>query len=212
MTPGERLDDGLAQLDMTVTPEVRQRLLDFTALLLRWNRVTNLTAVREPIAVVDRHILDCAAVLPHVRGAHVLDLGSGGGLPGLIFAIVQPQWQLTLLDSNGKKTRFLTQAAISLGLDNVAVVNARAESWQNGRDFDTVISRAFADLAAFTRIATAYVRARGTIVAMVGKKTGHTLGEAIDDCTVVSVDALRVPFTDGERHVVSLQRTETATP
>ncbi|MEM7375920.1 MAG: 16S rRNA (guanine(527)-N(7))-methyltransferase RsmG [Pseudomonadota bacterium] len=212
MTPGERLDHGLAQLGLTVTPDARRCLLDFVALLLHWNRVTNLTAVRDPIAVVDRHILDCAAVLPYVHGERVLDLGSGGGLPGVILAILSPQWQLTLLDGNGKKTRFLTQAAISLSLDNVVVVNARAESWQNGRDFDTVISRAFTDLAAFTRMATAFVRPQGTIVAMVGKKTGHTLGEAIDDCTVVSVDALRVPYTDGERHVVRLQRSETATP
>lgn len=212
MTPAQRLEAGFAQLEIVFEPSAAERLLDYAVLLLRWNRVSNLTAVRDPVAVVDRHVLDCAAVLPFVRGDQVLDLGSGGGLPGLIFAILRPDWRLTLLDSNGKKTRFLTQATIALGLGNVTVVNARAESWQTSRIFDTVVSRAFTQLEGFTDMASRYLDRRGEIIAMVGKKTGHTLGQRVGDCVVDTVRAVTVPFNSAERHIVSLKPIGTMTP
>ncbi len=212
MTPESRLDAGADSLSLSLSDTARQRLLDYVALLLRWNRVTNLTAVRDPVAMVERHLLDCLAVLPCVAGPRVLDLGSGGGLPGLVFAIVRPEWALWLVDSNGKKTRFLTQAAIELGLSNVTVVNARAESWQNGRDFDTVVSRAFTELGGFAAMARAFVREEGRIVAMTGKQTGHTVGDSVCACEVTAIEAVDVPFVEAERHVVSLKPIETETP
>lgn len=212
MTPAERLDAGFAHLDLAVSETARQTLLDYVEMLLRWNRVTNLTAVRDAVGVVERHLLDCAAVLQYVRGDRILDLGSGGGLPGLVLAILRPDWQLSLLDSNGKKTRFLTQAAITLKLANVEVVNARAESWQNSREFDTVISRAFTDVDSFVAVAARYLEPRGNIIAMVGKKTSHTLGARVGDCVVDAAAAVTVPFTAAERHIVRLQLIETSTP
>lgn len=212
MTPEARLDAGVEALSLSLSVSARQGLLDYLSLLLKWNRVTNLTAVRDPVAMVERHLLDCLAVLPCVSGPRVLDLGSGGGLPGLVFAIVQPDWALWLLDSNGKKTRFLTQAAIALKLPNVTVINARAESWQNGRDFDTVVSRAFTELGGFAEIGSAFVRKDGRIVAMTGKQTGHAVGDRVHACEVTAIEAVAVPFVDAERHVVSLKPIETETP
>ncbi len=212
MTAESRLDDGVAQLSIALSAEQRERLLAFVELLLHWNRVTNLTAIREPVAVVERHLLDCLAVLPAVQGPRVLDLGSGGGLPGLVFAIMRSDWALSLLDSNGKKTRFLTQASISLALPNVTVVNARAESWQNGRDFDTVVSRAFTDVASFASMARVFTRAQGRIVAMTGKPTAHNVGDLVSECRVEAVREVSVPYVDAERHLVCLTPTEAESP
>ena len=148
------LHQGLQAMGLTLPPEIEPRLLEFLRLLEKWNRSYNLTAVRDPEQMVARHLLDSLAVLPYVRGPRVLDIGTGAGLPGLPLALALPETHFTLLDSNAKKTRFVTQAAHALGLANVSVVQARAEKFQPAEKFATLLARAFAsipDMLATTR-------------------------------------------------------------
>ena len=144
------LADGLARLQLELPPETQQKLLDYVALVQKWNKVYNLTAVRETDKILTHHLLDSLAVVPHVANATtILDVGSGAGLPGIPLALALPQAQITLLDSNQKKTAFLHQALIELQLRNAGVVCERAEKYQSNQLFSVVVSRAFSDLAAF---------------------------------------------------------------
>lgn len=127
-------------------PQQQQALLDYLALLLKWNKAFNLTAVRDPSIMVSRHLLDSLSILPFVAGPRVLDVGTGAGLPGIPLAIALPSLDFTLLDTNSKKTRFVKQVKLELALDNVAVVQQRVEQYQVGVGFNTITSRAFASL------------------------------------------------------------------
>ena len=128
-------------------------MLQYLALIQKWNRVHNLTAVREPEAMLVRHLLDSLAVLPHVAGPRIADVGSGAGLPGIPLALARPEWRVTLVESNHKKTAFLQQARIELNLKNVEVMTERVENFRPTDGFDIVISRAFSDLADFASLA-----------------------------------------------------------
>lgn len=141
------LANGIAKLGLSVTPAQQQQLLAYQALLSRWNKAYNLTAVREPLDMVVRHLLDSLAVAPHLSGQCFVDVGTGPGLPGIPLAIVHPEQHWWLLDSNGKKTRFLFQVKTQLGLSNIDIVESRVERWQPRRSFDGVVTRAFADIA-----------------------------------------------------------------
>ena len=151
MTPSAALDAGLAELRMDLAPGARAQLLGYAELLAKWNRVYNLTAIRNPVDMVSHHLLDSMVVIPHlpVHDGGLADVGSGGGLPGIPLAIARPHWQVTLNDASQKKTAFLRQAAIELGLANVTVHEGRVEAWRPAVRFAVVISRAFADLARF---------------------------------------------------------------
>ncbi|MGB0711919.1 MAG: 16S rRNA (guanine(527)-N(7))-methyltransferase RsmG [Gammaproteobacteria bacterium] len=161
----EVLVQGLRGLDLSLSPDVVDRLLAYRDLLAKWNRAYNLTAVRDPREMIHRHLVDSLIALPHVQGRRILDMGTGAGLPGIPFAIVAPERQFTLLDANGKKTRFCTQAVHELGLDNVEVRQQRAESFQSD-PFDTVCSRAFSELALFWSLARPLLKADGVALAM----------------------------------------------
>ena len=176
------------------------KLLAFVTLISKWNRVYNLTAVREPAKMLTHHVLDSVAVAPHIGEASLLDIGSGAGLPGIPLAIVSPHRHVTLLDSNQKKSAFQRQAIIELGLDNVEVVNARVEAWQAPRVFGVVISRAFAELARFVSVAARFCAPDGVLAAMKGAHTHDELELAgIRDARVI---ALNVPGVDAQRHLV----------
>ena len=153
MTPAceARLDAGLAELGLEVDATARERLLALLALLHKWNRAYNLTAVRDPEQMVTRHLLDSASVATAVRGPRLLDVGAGAGLPGLVLAILDPSLEVTMLDGNGKKVRFQRQAVLELGLENVTPVQVRVEHFAT-RDFDQIVSRAFAQLATFVEL------------------------------------------------------------
>jgi len=197
------LERGLAALGQSLPPESCGRLLRYVQLLARWNRAFNLTAVRDPAAMVSRHLLDSLVVLPWVQGPRVLDVGTGAGLPGIPLAIARPEWHFVLLDSNGKKTRFVTQAVAELGLANVTVVRERAEAHRPAAPYTTVISRAFAALADYLR-AVAHLCAPATrILAMKGAYPSAELAE-LDAATVrlESVEPLQVPGSEGARHLV----------
>lgn len=160
------LRDGLAELKV---PDAYEKLMAYLSLLDKWNRAYNLTSVRDLPAMVSRHVLDSLAISPFIYGSRIIDVGSGAGLPGIPLAITHPNHQFVLLDSNGKKTRFLDEVKRSLGLNNVEVVQSRAENYHPSAAFDTVISRAFSDLAQMLNWTTHLIAENGIWLAMKGK-------------------------------------------
>jgi 16S rRNA (guanine527-N7)-methyltransferase len=205
MTPAAALERGLQQLGMALAPETRERLLQYIALLSKWNRTYNLTAIRDPEAMVSHHLLDALAVLPHLplpAEARVADAGSGAGLPGIPLAMARPQWHVALVESNQKKCAFLRQAAIELALANVEVHEGRVERWQPPIPFALVISRAFTQLAQFIQACRHLVAPRGLFAAMKGKQPREELDALPGDVQCKAVIALRTPFVDAERHLV----------
>jgi 16S rRNA (guanine527-N7)-methyltransferase len=208
MTLAQALAGGVAALGLDVDADAQTKLLAYIGLLDKWNRTHNLTAIREPLRVVTYHLLDALATLPHLPDAaslRLIDVGSGGGLPGVPLAIARPQWRVTLLDSNRKKAAFLRQAAAELALANVAVVAMRAEDYAPDAPFDVAISRAFADLAQFAAVARHFVRPCGRLLAMKGVYPGEELNALPPPFRVVAVPALDVPGLDAERHLVIMQ-------
>jgi 16S rRNA (guanine527-N7)-methyltransferase len=188
---------GLALADTQVA--TLERYLD---LLEKWNRVYNLTAIRERSRMVTHHLLDSLAVLPHVRGPRVLDVGSGAGLPGIPLAVASPALHVTLLESNHKKSAFLTQAVAELQLANVQVVTERVESWQPEARFDTIVSRAFAELGEFASLAGRLLAPQGVLAAMKGVHPFEEIERLPQGYRVQQVVRLRVPGLDAERHLV----------
>jgi len=188
---------GLALADAQVA--TLERYLD---LLEKWNRVYNLTAIRERGRMVTHHLLDSLAVLPYVRGPRVLDVGSGAGLPGIPIAIASSTLQVTLLESNHKKSAFLNQALAELHLGNVQVVTERVESWQPEARFDTIVSRAFAELGEFASLAGRLLAPQGVLAAMKGVHPFDEIERLPKAFRVQEVVRLRVPGLDAERHLV----------
>ena len=211
MTPAARLADGIATLGLAalVGADAQARLLAYLALLDKWNRTHNLTAIREPERMITHHLLDSLAVLTHLpsrAGLRLIDIGSGGGLPGIPLAIVRPDWQLTLLDSNFKKATFLRQAAIELPLPNVEVVAARVEEYAPAVRFDIAISRAFSDLAVFALTSGNLLAPEGRLVAMKGVYPHEEIAHLPAGIGVTSTPALKIPGVDGDRHLVIMER------
>ena len=168
MNQAKDLALGIAQLGLDVTPEVQRKLLTYLELLQKWNRVYNLTAIRQPEQMVMSHLLDSLAVLPHLWPGRWLDVGCGAGLPGLMLALMRPEWTFVLLDSNSKKTSFVRQAKIELELHNVNIYCTRVETWQAEEKFDGIISRAFAETAKFVMLTRHLLDQGGRWVAMKG--------------------------------------------
>ncbi|MGV6826943.1 MAG: 16S rRNA (guanine(527)-N(7))-methyltransferase RsmG [bacterium] len=200
-----RLRVGLGQLGLDFNLATQQRLLYFLDLLTKWNKVFNLTAVRDRQQMVSRQLLDSLSVLPMVTGHRVLDVGSGGGLPGMPLAIADPDRHYYLLDSNGKKTRFLTQVKMEMRLTNVFVVNERVEAYFPSQPFDTVVSRAFASLSDFVDGSEHLLAPDGRWLAMKGK---HPVGEmtALAEKVQTELVDIKVPGEEGERCVVAMSR------
>ena len=188
---------GLALADAQVA--TLERYLD---LLEKWNRVYNLIAIRERSRMVTHHLLDSLAVLPHLRGPRVLDVGSGAGLPGIPIAVASPALHVTLLESNHKKSAFLTQAVAELQLANAQVVTERVESWQPEARFDTIVSRAFAELGEFASLAGRLLAPQGVLAAMKGVHPFEEIERLPQGYRVQQVVRLRVPGLDAERHLV----------
>jgi 16S rRNA (guanine527-N7)-methyltransferase len=198
MTPRAALERGLNELALALPADAEAQLMAYVELLMKWNRTYNLTAIRDPLEMVSRHLLDSLAVLPHLPmrdGAALADVGSGAGLPGIPLAIARGEWRVTLNDSIQKKAAFLRQASIELGLRNVDVQEGRVESWQPAKGFAVVISRAFADLGEFITKCSHLVAAGGVLAAM----KGAAPTEIDPRCSVVP---LEVPFLDARRHLV----------
>ena len=205
MSLNEQLASGLEQMGLALNVEQQGRLLDYIALLQKWNKVYNLTAVREPENMLYQHLLDSLAVLPHVGTGRLLDVGSGAGLPGIPLAIVKPELQITLLDSNHKKTTFLRQACIELGLSNVTVECVRVDTFTPQQFFDAVISRAFSDLSEFVRLSVRLCRSGGKLLAMKGVYPHDELAQLPAEYDQVEVVALNVPGLEAQRHLVIIR-------
>ncbi|MEK6807187.1 MAG: 16S rRNA (guanine(527)-N(7))-methyltransferase RsmG [Pseudomonadota bacterium] len=194
-----RLSAGLQALNLA--PTLAAPLSTYLDELERWNAAYNLTAVRDRDEMVTRHLLDSLVVLPHVSG-RVLDVGSGAGLPGIPLALANPQLQVTMLDSNGKKARFMRQAKRVLKLTNVEVVQSRVENYQPAQPFDQVISRAFASLSDFFAACARLVSLEGTLLAMKGRLDPAEMAEIPAEVRLIETKKLRVPGLDEERHLV----------
>lgn len=208
MTDGVTLEDGLRALGLALPPGAKPQFAAFVALLAKWNRTYNLTAIRAPARMLTHHVLDSLAVLTVLAlapGARLLDLGCGAGLPGLPLAVARPDVAVTLLDSSSKKIAFVRQAIGELGLANATAVAARVEAFVAPAPFDVVISRAFADLAAFVAAARRLLAPGGALVAMKGRLPGPELAALPRGVRVVATPALAVPGVEGERHLVILK-------
>lgn len=206
----EELSQGAATLGVALDARQHELLMGYLALLIKWNKAYNLTAVRNPDEMVSRHLLDSLSVVPFVagRGNDWLDVGSGGGMPGVPLAILFPERRFTLLDSNGKKTRFLTQVKLELGLENLGVVNARVEAFRPEQPFAGIVSRAFSALEDFANW-TRHLGDRDTHwLAMKGLRPDDELARMPEDFKVEAEHTLAVPGCQGQRHLLILRRTE----
>lgn len=201
MSINNELQQGISQLKLDISADAQKKLLQYLELLVKWNKVYNLTAIRDQKQMVAYHLLDSLAVVPHLWGKRWLDVGCGGGLPGLVLAIVHPDWSFTLLDSNSKKTGFVKQAVIELELKNVQVLCSRVEDLNVEQKFDGIISRAFTELGDFLRITSHLLADQGAWVAMKGTPDKELMGVP-EDCTIESVVALNVPGLNAARSLV----------
>ena len=206
------LVEGCEQLDLSLSEQQLQQLLDYHGMLVKWNRAYNLTAVRDPLQMISRHLLDSLSISPHLQGEDFIDVGTGAGLPGLVMAIVFPERRFQLLDSAGKKTRFLFQVKTQLGLDNVVIHNGRVESYHPVQQFDGVISRAFASLADMVSCCDHLLKPGGRFYAMKGQYPDEELeqlkklSDGAKDYKVETCHVLRVPGEQGQRHLLLISR------
>jgi 16S rRNA (guanine527-N7)-methyltransferase len=210
MSLAAQLSDGIEVLGLALPRETQTRMLQYLALIRKWNQVHNLTAVREPEAMLVRHLLDSLAILPHVVGPRIADVGSGAGLPGIPLALARPEWSVTLVETNHKKTAFLQQARIELNLKNVEVMAERVENFQSADGFDIVISRAFSDLADFASLAghlCAPGNGGGRLVAMKGVYPHEELAQLPAQFMVEKILPVTVPGLEAERHLVLIKQT-----
>lgn len=195
---------GIAELGLAIDDSQLEKLKQYVALLQRWNKTYNLTAIRDPDQVIPAHIFDSLVVAPFIEGKNCLDVGSGAGLPGIPLAILQPERTFTMLDTNGKKTRFIQQAIIELGLNNASVVQVRVEQWQPDIRFDAIISRAFASINDFINGCSMHLAEDGVFYAMKGLFPDEELSHLPKGFSLASQHSLAVPFLVGERHLLKI--------
>jgi 16S rRNA (guanine527-N7)-methyltransferase len=199
------LRSGSGALGLALEPTQEAMLLEYLELLIKWNKAYNLTAVREPLQMIPRHLLDSLAISPYLQGQRLLDVGSGAGLPGVPMAILHPQREFHLLDSNGKKTRFLFQVKTALGLDNMSVHHARVEGFQANVPYDVVLSRAFASLHDMVAGCRHLLAPGGCFLAMKGVYPSQELVAIERECAVGAVHPLEVPGLAEQRHLVEMR-------
>ena len=206
MSYEDKFKAGVLAAGLNLSDAVQQKLLDYLALIQKWNKVHNLTAVRDPDEMVTLHLLDSLAVLPFIQAKTLLDVGSGAGLPGIPLAICLPELKVTVIDSSQKKASFMRQAKAELGIGNLEVLCGRVEEVRRDEKFDVVISRAFSDLCLFVNLTKHLCRATGTWLAMKGVFPEAELKELAEklDLTPSKTEVLRVPGLDAQRHLVFL--------
>ena len=198
----QKLADGLSALPLELNASVQHQLIDYLQLLVKWNRAYNLTAIRQPEQMVTRHLLDSLVIGPYLQGPRILDVGTGAGLPGIPLALAYPDLQFTLLDSNGKKIRFVTQAVAELGLANVDVIQSRIEAFQPECRFDTIPARAFASIEELIDQTTRLLVDKGQYLIMKGVYPVAEVEAMPEGYQVEAVHQLKVPALDAERHLL----------
>jgi len=203
-----KLQAGMDSLGTDFAPEQLDSLLHYLDLLERWNKAYNLTAIRDPLQMIDLHFLDSLAVLPYIADSvDIIDVGTGTGLPGIPLAIMCPDKAFTLLDSNGKKTRFLFQVINELSLANVTEINARVEEFQPPELYDTVLSRAFSSIPDMLMNCCHLLSDQGQFMAMKGKIPESELSQLDKNYKVSDLCRLVVPGVEGERHLIKISQT-----
>lgn len=210
MSLSQRLRDGLAAMHLELPPEQQEKLLAYLALLKKWNRTYNLTAIRDENEMVNQHLLDSLSLLPAIEksalaGRRWADVGSGAGLPGIPLAIARPTLEFTLIETVEKKSAFQRQAKIELGLKNLAVLGGRVEEVAAG-GFDAVVSRAFAELADFVRLAGHLPVPGGRLYAMKGAIPEDEIGRLPEGWAVAECVKLEVPGLKAQRHLIVLEK------
>ena len=206
-----KLAEGLSALHLELSASVQARLIDFLYLLVKWNRAYNLTAVRQPEQMVTRHLLDSLVIGPYLQGPRVLDVGTGAGLPGIPLALAYPDHYYSLLDSNGKKIRFVTQAVAELGLANVDVIQSRVEAFQPASRFDTITARAYASIDELVSKTKHLLADSGQYLIMKGVYPVAEVEAIPPGYRLEAIHQLNVPELDAERHLIIL-RTESYQP
>lgn len=201
----QQVQQGCDDLALALSQAQQQKMLAYVQLLAKWNKVYNLTSVRDIDDMVSRHLLDSLAILPFLSGDSLLDVGSGGGLPGIPIAIAKPDLAVTLLDSNSKKTRFLQQVKAELGLQNVTVVHARIEQ-AHLPQFDLVTARAFSTIGDIIDLTERHCHDASRLLLMKGVYPEEELQNLTGGFRLEAIHALNVPGSDGQRHLVELLR------
>ena len=205
MTQAALLAAGVAEMGLDVSPEAQAKLLQYLSLLNKWNKVYNLTAVRDPLEMVTLHLLDSLSVLPYIKTKNLLDVGSGGGLPGIVLAICKPDLQVTTIDTVQKKAIFMRQVKGELGLNNLEVVHARVENYQPSEKFAAIISRAFSEISLFVKLTQHLLADNGQWLAMKGQAPQQEL-EGLH-IKLNNIIPLKVAGLDAERHLVIFENT-----
>jgi 16S rRNA (guanine527-N7)-methyltransferase len=202
---GVLLDDGVEQLALELSSQQKKQLLDYVKLLLRWNKAYNLTAIRTENEMLVKHILDSLSVVPYFAASEsIIDIGSGPGLPGIPLAICYPQAEVTTVDSNGKKTRFMQHAVTTLGLSNVTVLNQRAEQIAGEKKYAAVSSRAFTSIVDMVEKTAHLLQTNGQFLAMKGVYPTEELSDLPSGYKVSAVHVLQVPGLEAQRHLVEI--------
>ena len=203
----EKLDHLISQTDLEVSDKQRGQLVGYVELLNKWNKAYNLTSVRDPMDMMVKHILDSIIVSTHLQGTRFIDVGTGPGLPGIPLSIMNPDCEFFLLDSLGKRIRFIKQVVHELGIDNVTPVQSRVEEFQPEEKFDAVLSRAFASMTDMVEWCHHLPKEQsGVFLALKGQHPRDEMDQLPDWCSVTDIKALQVPELDGERHLVTLSR------
>jgi 16S rRNA (guanine527-N7)-methyltransferase len=206
VTHFDTIQKGALQMGASLSDNTIQTLVRYLAMLEKWNKAYNLTAIRDVEQMISLHLLDSLATLPYITGDKIIDVGTGPGLPGMVLAICYPEKRFTLLDSNGKKTRFLTQVKMELGIDNVTVENERVEKHLHQGEYDHVISRAFASLQDMINWTLPLPSESGNFLAMKGVYPTEEIAALPKEVDLVSVEPLNVPNIQAERHMVVMTR------
>jgi len=206
VTHFETIQKGAQEMGASLSDETIQTLVNYLGMLEKWNKAYNLTAIRDVNQMISLHLLDSLATLPYITGENIIDVGTGPGLPGMVLAICYPEKRFTLLDSNGKKTRFLTQVKMDLHIDNVTVANERVEKHNHQGDYDHVISRAFASLQDMINWTLPLPKETGNFLAMKGIYPSDEIAVLPKEVNVVLVEPLNVPNVQAERHMVVMTR------
>ena len=202
------LNDGIDAMDLPLWAAQREQLMDYLALMAKWNSVYNLTSLRDPMQMVTHHLLDSLAAVSAFEGAkNVLDVGAGGGLPGIVLAIARPDMQVSLIDTVHKKTAFLTQVKAELGLTNVTVYTMKVQDLKAG-PFDVITSRAFADLSDFVNWSGHLLQEGGKFIALKGTAPADEQERLPDEWKVRESRPIKVPKVEAERHLVFIEKSD----
>lgn len=202
----DELKEGAQALGLSFSDDVFAALDVYLQLLIKWNSSFNLSGISNPDEMVSKHLLDSLAISPFITGKIIADIGTGAGLPGIPLAIANPDKHFILVDSNGKKTRFLFQAKLALKLSNITIENSRIEHYQSNQQIDIVMSRAFASLSDMVDKSAHLLAQDGFLLAMKGRYPAQEIDQLTDGFEVAKVDKLQIPGEDGERHLVEIRR------